>query len=189
MQNDTLIHIDPEILTTQFACDLGVCKGACCTFPGGSGAPILNEEMDYLRAAFVLLRERLPIEHVKTAEEFGLFEIDGENRSIQCYNDRACIFVEWENGIAKCAVQNAYYRGETAFMKPKSCHLFPIRQSGKMSPAIRLEKFSECEPALERGRISGTSLVDFLQEPITRIFGDEFYLIISKMAGKAQKRS
>ena len=36
------VLIDEKIASTSFSCDLKHCKGACCTLPGGSGAPLLN---------------------------------------------------------------------------------------------------------------------------------------------------
>ena len=40
------IIVDGRVADVHFACDLGECKGACCTLKGGRGAPITDEEVD-----------------------------------------------------------------------------------------------------------------------------------------------
>ena len=39
------VVIEEEIIHERFACDLIKCKGACCTLPGGRGAPLEDEEV------------------------------------------------------------------------------------------------------------------------------------------------
>ena len=49
------------------------------------------------------------------------------DRSVACIDDADCVFVYYENSVAKCAIEKAYHNGESDFRKPLSCHLFPIR--------------------------------------------------------------
>lgn len=165
------MEVDPRILTTQFACDLGVCRGACCTFPGGAGAPVAADEVDVLHRAWNALKHRVPVEHRQLVERDGLIERIGSTLHLRCYNERACVFVEWDGPIARCAIQNAWFEGSFDWVKPLSCHLFPIRVGGKNRSTLRFEHFQECAPAHERGRASGTLLVDFLEDALTRAFG------------------
>lgn len=166
--------IDPSIVQMNFACDLASCKGACCTFPGGSGAPVLQEEISYLERAYETVKEMLPSEHVALIERDGIIDGNSEELWIRCLNDEACVFVTYDGEIAKCAIQQAFYSGKFDWMKPKSCHLFPIRISGTKRNVLRMESFSECEPAFIRGDREEIPLVGFLSEAVSRVFGKEF---------------
>jgi len=42
-------------------------------------------------------------------------------------DDAECAYTYRENGITLCAVEKAWLEGKTAFRKPISCHLYPIR--------------------------------------------------------------
>jgi hypothetical protein len=83
--------------------------------------------------------------------------------------------VFFDQDVAKCAIQQEFQEGRFHWPKPLSCHLFPVRVRGKQRDQLRFETFSECSPAFVAGRAEGVSLVDFLEEPLTRAFGEEFY--------------
>ena len=166
--------IDSRIFSTQFACDLLVCKGACCTFPGGLGAPVLPEETEVLQKAYSALKQNLPHEHVAVVEEYGLFEHHQGTIHLRCHDQRACVFVTYDGTIAKCAIQQAYFQSAFDWEKPISCHLFPVRVHGKNRDRLHFEEFSECRSALVEGEKTGTRLVDFLEPALTRAFGPAF---------------
>jgi hypothetical protein len=174
MQKIDSTYIDPRLLSTDFVCDLTACKGACCTFPGGSGPPILTSEMADIEKAFSVVKHTLPADHAAIADKYGLFEHSDDEWSIRCFKRRACIFVVYEGAIAKCAIQNSFRKGELDFPKPQSCHLFPIRVQQKEN-VLYFEEFSECSPAFLHGAETKTNVIEFLKEPITRVFGDSFY--------------
>ncbi|HOJ05093.1 MAG TPA: DUF3109 family protein [Bacteroidota bacterium] len=174
------MRVDRKIFTTRFACDLVACKGACCTFPGGSGPPIRDEEKPVLERAYRLLHERLPMPHQDLVRREGLFELDEGEWTIRCYDERACVFVVYEDGIARCAIQRAYDAEEFPWPKPVSCHLFPIRIKGKTRDQLRYERFGECDPALERGEELRLPMVDFLEEPLTRALGRDAWLALKR---------
>jgi len=167
-------NVDADIFSVRFACDLSECKGACCTFPGGLGAPVSADETAVLTRAFETLRDRLPKEHVGTVDRFGLFEHHGNNIFLRCYNQRACVFVAYEGGIAKCSIERAFRNGEIDWIKPRSCHLFPLRYDPANGGRLRYEEFSECRPALRRGEALKTQLTEFTREAVSRIFGENF---------------
>ena len=168
-------NIDSRIFSTKFACDLPSCKGACCTFPGGLGAPVLPEETEQLQLAFAELKDRLPAEHVAVVLAYGLFEHHQNTIHLRCFDRRACVFVSYDGPIAKCAIQQAYYEGAFSWIKPVSCHLFPVRVDGKQRDRLRFEEFSECAPALVEGQRTDVHLLDFLEPALTRAFGADFY--------------
>lgn len=167
--------VDGPIATTKFACDLGRCNGACCTIPGGRGAPLRDSELDEIREAFPAVKKYLSQEHLQTIEERGLFEGRPGNYTTTCVENRACVFVTFENGIAKCSFEKAYLQNEIGWRKPISCHLFPIRVDEGNQTRLRYEFLAECSPALERGDREGVYLSDFLNEALTRAFGQEWY--------------
>ena len=55
-------------------------------------------------------------------------------------------------GIAKCAIQQAYYEGRFDWEKPLSCHLFPIRIVS--IGGYDYLNFEFCTGALLSGRIA-----------------------------------
>ncbi|MDT8322785.1 MAG: DUF3109 family protein [Bacteroidota bacterium] len=170
------MRIDSKILSTRFACDLAACKGACCTFPGGSGAPVLAEETETLRQAWKEVSHRVPEAHRDEVRRLGLFVHDGEELTLRCHDDRACVFVFYDGDVAKCAIQQAFHEGTFHWPKPESCHLFPIRVRGRKRDQLRFETFSECAPAFTVGEAEKLPLVAFLKDALRRAFGDAFYV-------------
>ncbi len=169
---DTIV--DGPIATTKFACDLGRRKGACCTIPGGRGAPLLDSELDEIRAAFPTVKKYLSQMHLQTIEERGLFEGRPGNYTTTCVQNRACVFVTFENGIAKCSFEKAYLQREIGWRKPISCHLFPLRVDNGSRTRLRYEFPAECSPALERGDREEVFLSDFLKDALSRALGQEW---------------
>ena len=168
------IAVDDSVTETKFSCDLNVCKGACCTFPGGRGAPLLDDEVRAIEDVFPVIKEFLPQEHRKTIERYGLVDGTQGNFATQCVDGKACVFVYYDGDIAKCSFERGYYEKKTTWQKPISCHLFPlrIRNDGK---EIHYEYFSECEPALEKGKIENISVHRFVSTPIQRALGETWY--------------
>jgi hypothetical protein len=162
----------------EFACDLSICKGACCTMPGGRGAPILKSEIAELERAFPIVKKYLPEKALKAIEEDGIWknEIDG-TFSIATVGRKECIFVHWEGDIAMCSIQTAFRNGEIkGFEKPISCHLFPIRIYPDVkdnSYYILYEEIDECEGGRARGKQEHIPLLEFLQHPLARALGKE----------------
>jgi len=170
------MRIDEKIFTTRFACNLQACKGACCTFPGGAGPPVSASELPMLERAFDLVKHVLPVQHRRLVELDGLCAYENASMTIRCYDDRACVFVVYDQGIALCSIQQAWQRGDFPWPKPLSCHLFPIRIKGKHRDHLRFERFSECDPAFDEGDSQGIPLVDFLSQPLIRALGEAGFL-------------
>jgi hypothetical protein len=167
--------VDETIPRIKFACDLSVCKGACCTLPGGSGAPLLDDELIQLESIFPIVRSSLPPEHLAEIAQYGLYEGIPGSYTTMCFNHNACVFVMYENGIAKCSIEKAFHEGKTQWRKPISCHLFPIRIDRDEIHRLRYERISECDPALDRGEREKIRLSEFLKEPLVRAFGLSWY--------------
>ncbi len=164
--------IEEPVAYERFSCDLEKCKGACCTLSGGRGAPLEDHEVLELKKAFPFAKKYLSEQHLRAIEVNGMSEGYPGNYATSCIDDKDCVFVYYEHGIARCSVEKAYLNGETAWRKPLSCHLFPVRIS---NGTVRYEKISECVPAVRRGKEENVPMYDFLKEPLVRRFGQQWY--------------
>lgn len=97
------------------------------------------------------------------------------DRSVACIDDADCVFVYYENSVAKCAIEKAYHNGESDFRKPLSCHLFPIRIADFGGPYLHYEQIEECEPGRELGARLGIPMVESLKDSLVRAFGEKAY--------------
>jgi hypothetical protein len=172
--------VDTDIASTNFACDLNVCKGACCTMPGGLGAPILKEEIEIVESVFPLVKHYLPEAALATISEKGLWQRNADGSfTITTIGHNECVFVHWTGDIAHCAIQTAYFNGEVKdYPKPISCHLFPIRiypepEEGEYYMCYVEE--AECEGGRKSGGASNTKLIDYLKTPLVRALGEGRY--------------
>ena len=88
------------------------------------------------------------------------------------------MFVYYEGDVARCGIERAYREGKIDFIKPLSCHLFPMRIFGGRGPVLRFEHYHECMPAMIKGGKEDILLVDFCRDALARAFGEEW---LSKM--------
>lgn len=169
------ITVEENVATAQFACDLLQCKGACCTLKGGRGAPLHASEVDELRTALPYVRQYLSTQHLDVIARAGFYEVARGDHFTMCVDDAACVFVCYEDGIAKCSLEKAFNAGATSWRKPVSCHLFPIRISHFRGEHVRYESIRECAPAVERGAKEAIPMHEFLEAPLVRKFGPAWY--------------
>ena len=169
---DDLI-IDTRIFETKFSCDVVKCKGACCTLEGTHGAPVTKNEIKIIKKIYRIILKYIPRKNIKVLDREGIYYRNEEEYSLNTVNDDECVFSYKENGIAKCSFQTAYYNNEIDFIKPLSCHLFPIRISGINNEEIKYEKLYECDPALDKGIKENITIFEFAEEPLKRAFGSE----------------
>lgn len=177
-----LVEIGNKVVSTQlferkFVCDLNACKGACC-IEGDAGAPLTIEEVSFLEDDLEAIKPYMRPEGIKAVEEQGVFYMDQENEPVTTLvNDAECAFVYFdEQGITKCAVEQAHKEGKTDFKKPISCHLYPIRvRKFNEFTALNYDKWDICEPACACGDKLDVPVYKFLKEPIIRAFGSEFF--------------
>ena len=73
--------------------------------------------------------------------------------------------------------ERAYRNGECSFLKPISCHLYPIRvmQFSNGTYGLNYHRWGVCHDAVECGKKLGIPVYKALREPIIRRFGEEFY--------------
>ena len=189
------ILVSDEILTEYFACDYGCCKGACCVV-GESGAPLEEGEDELLERSWPAFSPMLTSQGRSCVSAKGFFEIDGDgdkvtplmdmdpqsrqatgNKTLCETTDNPCAYCFFEDGNCLCAVERAFDTGRTAWPKPISCRLYPIRvlTFSDGSKALNLHRWSLCKEAFEKGRREGTKVYQFLKNPITEAFGPDFY--------------
>lgn len=178
------VLVREEIVNTCFHCDLDACKGACCTLESEFGAPLLEEEISEIQNVLDVVYPYLPDEHIKEIKKRGFFERKQGDLMVNSVNNRACVFVYFDNGIAKCAIEKAYFEGKVEFRKPISCHLFPIRISRLGGDVVRYEEFSDCAPALQLGNEKKINILNFCKESLTRKYGKKWYQKLKEVTGK-----
>lgn len=177
-----MIEIDDKIISADllrecFACDLGKCKGICCV-EGDAGAPLEIEEVDLLEEEYENYAPYMTPEGRKAIEEQGFMVVDVEgDYTTPLVDNAACAYAFEENGITFCAIERAYREGKCSFLKPISCHLYPIRvkQFRNGTFGLNYHRWVVCRDAVECGKKLGVPVYKALKEPIIRRFGEEFY--------------
>ncbi len=171
---DTIVS--EEILERKFVCNLNACKGACCV-QGDAGAPLEQEELEELENVFESVKPYLSEKSIAALEE-DLYTVDADGDYVtQLVDGKECAFVFFdEQNITKCAIEQAYLDGKTAFKKPISCHLFPVRLSKIAAyTAVNYAYWDICDDACTLGEELGVKTYQFLKEPLIRRFGEEWF--------------
>lgn len=178
------ILVRKEVAETHFKCDLLKCKGACCTFESHYGAPVTWTEVEKIESLLSKVIDYIPAEHKQVIKEEGFYEVKKDEPLLKSFQNKACVFVYYEKEIAKCALEKAFIEGKTDFKKPISCHLFPIRVSDFGGDVLRYEYLDQCEPAIELGKKDNTTVAEFCEEPLNRLYGKEWYSQFKELIGK-----
>ena len=170
--------LSENIAHARFACDISRCKGACCVV-GDAGAPVSKKEVAVLNKAYSQLKDGLSAEARDTVLAKGLVQESGDQKlELSCVSTGECVFVQYtDKGVATCAIQNAFYKGEFDWEKPISCHLYPLRIK-KLSGIewINYEYIpSLCSAACDRAKKEEIYLADFLKKPLIRRYGEAWY--------------
>jgi hypothetical protein len=177
-----LVEIQDKIVSTQiferqFVCDLTACKGACC-IEGDGGAPLTKEEIQIIEENLPQILPFMRPEGIAAVEAFGVaYEDQDFEPATTLVDGKECAFVYFDHtNTAKCAIEKAQREGKIDFIKPLSCHLYPIRtKQFNEYLALNYEKWDICEPACACGEKLEVPVFRFLKEPLIRAFGPEFY--------------
>ena len=169
--------VSTDLLTEHFCCDITACKGQCC-IDGDSGAPLDIEEVDILESEDENYKPYMTAEGIAAVEEQGFMVVDVDgDYTTPLVDNAACAYAFEEDGITFCAIERAYREGKCSFMKPISCHLYPIRVTRfrNGSAGLNYHRWAVCGGARECGKRLGVPVYKALREPIIRAFGEEFY--------------
>jgi hypothetical protein len=171
----TIVSLD--IIQKEFCCDLNKCKGTCCV-EGDSGAPITKDEAEIIEKLYPDFGEYLSDHNRDQIKIQGFSVVDNDGELVTpIVGKNECVFTFIDNeGVTKCAIEQAWFEKNTTFRKPISCHLSPIRVTGyKRFDAVNYQELDICKP----GRICGESkrmlLWKYLEEPLIRKYGPEWY--------------
>jgi len=157
---------------------------------GDSGAPVEPEEITKLEDALPDIWDDLSEEAKKVIREQGVAYPDHEGEMVtSIVGGKDCVFTCYdENGTCLCAVEKAWRAGYISFMKPVSCHLYPVRVK-KFSDftAVNYQEWHICSGARLYGQQLGLPVYQFLKEPLIRKFGQEWYDELCKAADMLKK--
>ncbi len=176
----TLISDDLKLV--HFSCDLEKCKGACCV-EGDAGAPLDEEEISLLEDHIDAIKPFMVAEGIREVEATGVFDYDAEGKFVTPLVDgRECVFVYFDQGIARCAIEKAFQEKHIPFAKPISCHLYPIRiKTTPVNDLLNYHKWPICQKALEKGYNEKTPLYQFLEGALIRKYGRGWYNRLLKL--------
>ncbi len=172
---DTLVSLD--LAERFFCCDLATCLGECC-IEGDAGAPITEEERKKLEELLPVVWDDLLPAARREIEENGVAYVDEEGDLVTSIIDgKNCVFTTYDaGGMCQCAIEKACRAGKTDFLKPISCHLYPVRLSEYPTfTAVNYHRWKICKCAEILGRTKGIRLYKFLEGPLVRKFGREWY--------------
>lgn len=172
---NTLVSLD--LAERFFCCDLDACHGECC-IEGDAGAPITRDEYDRIKQLLPeIWGEMLPAAK-EVVKRDGVGYVDEEGDLVTSIVDgRNCAFTCYApGGLCQCAIEKAYREGRIDFRKPMSCYLYPVRVTRYRDfTAVNYHRWKICRSAETLGRKLGIRLYQFLKEPLTKRFGQEWY--------------
>lgn len=170
----TLISLD--LIAKKFCCDLPVCLGHCCVY-GDSGAPLTEEETRILDQVYPEVKPYLRPEGIQAIEEQGLHVTDSDHDTVTpLINQGECAFVVFNQGIAMCGIEQAWRDGQIEWMKPLSCHLYPVRiKEYKHYDAVNYDEWDICKPAIANGESLGIPVYQFVKDALIRKYGSDWY--------------
>ncbi|CAN5380746.1 DUF3109 family protein [soil metagenome] len=169
--------VSSEVLEEHFVCDLAKCKGECC-IAGDSGAPLEDSELKEIETYYPEVKAMLQPEAIASIEKLGVYLKDSDNDWVTplVNGNRECVYTIFENGIAKCSFEKAYFEGRIPFRKPVSCHLYPVRITKyKDFDAVNYDRWEVCAPACTLGKSLKVPVYKFLKDSLIRKYGDDWY--------------
>ena len=172
---DTLVSLD--LIEYFFVCDLPNCKGKCC-IEGEAGAPLEKEEFEILREILPAIWNDLSPKAQKVIEKQGIGYIDISGETVtSLVDEQDCVFTCYDsNGICRCAIEKAYREKRTDFIKPISCHLYPVRVTQyKNYRTVNYNQWKICRTAEILGKKAQIPIYRFLREALIRKFGTAWY--------------
>ncbi len=174
------ILISDDVAKEEFACNLSACKGACC-WEGDFGAPLETKELHILEEIYEDIKPFLTPEGIDKIEQEGLFTYfkEAKDYGTTLLDNGACVYMTRDNnGIAHCGIEQAHRAGATAFIKPVSCHLYPVRVKENEKTgfvALNYDRWDICSAACKRGKKEKIPVYQFVKKGLIRKFGEAFY--------------
>ncbi|MBP6333828.1 MAG: DUF3109 family protein [Bacteroidia bacterium] len=169
--------VSEELIEKKFVCDLNACKGGCCV-KGDYGAPLEDDELEIMEKIYEKVKPYIPAAGIEAIEKQGKYlRYERKEWVTPLVKGKECAYTYFDNGIAKCAIEKAYYDGKIKWKKPVSCHLYPVRinQNKIGMDAVQYDRWSICKPACKLGENLKVPVYKFLKESLVRKYGKEWY--------------
>lgn len=183
------VLVSPDIFTECFCCDLDACKGICCV-EGDAGAPVTLDEIGGIEDALDTVWNDLSANAQAVIDRQGVAYNDRDGDLVtSIVGGKDCVFTCYDNGCCLCALEKAYREKRTKFCKPVSCALYPIREKRLSNGMVGLNyhRWAVCKDAVKKGRELQLPVYKFLQGPLTRRFGEQWYNELLKTAEELTK--
>jgi hypothetical protein len=148
---------------------------------GDFGAPLESAEILTIESNMDRILPELSKESQQKIENLGFHQWESEINSATTvlHDDGACVFmVRDESGIATCGIEKTYETGAIDFIKPISCHLYPIRVKKNRASgfeALNYDHWDICQPACSLGQALKMPLYQFVKDGLCRLYGTDFY--------------
>lgn len=178
------VLVSSDIITEHFCCDLDACKGICCV-EGDAGAPVTLEEIAGIEDSLDSVWNDMTAQAQAVVDKQGVAYNDPDGDLVtSIVGGKNCVFTCYEHDCCLCALERAHRAGKTDFVKPISCALYPIRekQFANGTVALNYHRWDVCQPAVKKGRELGLPIYRFLEGPLTRRFGKEWYDSLCEVA-------
>ena len=177
--------VSEDLIEKDFVCNLNACKGACC-IEGEAGAPVAPEEGEILREIYPKVKPFLRKEGIASIEKQGThIETEWGEFETPLIDGNECAYVTFRNGIAGCGIEEAYNAGAIDFIKPVSCHLYPVRvEEYSEFSAVNYHRWPICDPACALGKELQVPIYKFVKTALIRKFGENWYTELEKVASQ-----
>lgn len=185
-----IVQVDNVLLSIDcfqedFACNLGICRGACC-IAGDAGAPVTLDEVMAIEDILPEIEQDLSPQAREVIRRQGVAYNDNEGELVtSIVNGRDCVFTCYdEHGTCLCAIERAQRDGRTHTAKPISCWLYPfrLRQFANGMWGINYHRWNICRSARREGNRIKLPVYRFLKEPLTHFFGKDWYQKLEETA-------
>jgi len=165
-----------EVLEIKFCCNLSECFGTCCV-QGDYGAPLEEGEKEEIEKYYPVFKKYMMRQGIAAVKKQGFALPDIENvPTTPLIKGRECAYVYYDQHVAKCSIEKAYFNDGIPFRKPVSCHLYPIRiKKYPNFEAVNYHHWHVCSAAVLQGEEKGIRLVDFLKDALIRKYGQKWY--------------
>lgn len=183
------VLVSPDIFTEKFCCDLDKCKGQCCV-EGDAGAPVTLDEIAGIEDSLDTVWTDMSASAQAIVDKQGVAYVDQEGDLVtSIVNGKDCVFTCYENGCCLCALERAYRAKKTDFVKPISCALYPIRVKAFNNDTFGIiyNRWDVCKDAVIKGKELNLPVYKFLEGPLTRRFGVEWYKELCEVAEQLEK--
>lgn len=173
------VVVEEGVTSEKFSCNLNACKGACC-WEGDYGAPLEREEIEQLENLNEILTPYLDERSRQLLDSEGGIKFFDEPKMFgtNLHSDGACVYLNIEDDIALCGIEQAWKDGVSPLQKPVSCHLYPVRVDHNYANGFETMSYDVwdiCSAACEKGQAENVRVYEFAKDAIVRKFGADFY--------------